>query len=312
MSRRVGIWIGTGLLLLAGCSRLPWVPGGLELAPTPMSELDTGLHAGLHAGLHEELDSAVLEHGVLHSTTGCPLAYRLYRPEAPTRSARAPVLVVLAHGFLRSQARMRGLAQAIAAAGLPVATLDLCNMRPWAGRHQQNGLDMIALARHLQADVDDGERIYAGFSAGGLAALVAARQDRQALGVVTLDLVDAQGLGERAARQLQRPLLGLAGAPTNCNARGNAEALFAEHEQARLLRIPQAGHCDFEAPTDALCEWLCTDPAAGAAPEKARLRAWVVRQAVAAITALAAGRAAEWPLQSDQSGPSSFMALASD
>ncbi|MFP4075389.1 MAG: alpha/beta hydrolase [Halochromatium sp.] len=267
----------------------------------------------LHAGLHDGLDGAVLEHGVLRSTTGCPLAYRLYRPQAPpTRSARAPVLVVLAHGFLRSQARMRGLAEAIAAAGLPVATLDLCNMRPWAGRHQQNGLDMIALARHLQAEVGDGKRIYAGFSAGGLAALVAARQDRQALGVVTLDLVDAQGLGERAARRLQRPLLGLAGAPTNCNARGNAEALFVEHEQARLLRIPQAGHCDFEAPTDALCEWLCADPAAGTAPEKARLRVWVMQQAVAAITALAAGRAAEWPLRSDQSSASFWLALTSD
>lgn len=300
MSRRIAIWVCAGLLLLAGCSRPPWVPGGLELAPASVSELDA------------EVDSMDLEHGVLRSATGCVLAYRLYRPEAAARSAQAPALVVLGHGFLRSQARMRGLAEAIAAAGLPVATLDLCNMRPWAGRHQQNGLDMIALARHLQAEVGGRERVYAGFSAGGLAALVAARHDRQALGVVTLDLVDAQGIGQRAARQLERPLLGLAGAPTNCNARGNAEALFAEREQARLLRIPQAGHCDFEAPTDALCEWLCADPAPSAAPEKVRLRAWVTRQAVAAIAALAAGRAAEWPVESDQSGAPSFLAFESD
>ena len=284
MSRRIAMWVCAGLLLLAGCSRPPWVPGGLELAPASVSELGA------------EVDGMNLEHGVLRSATGCTLAYRLYRPEAAARSA--PALVVLGHGFLRSQARMRGLAEAIAAAGQPVATLDLCNMRPWAGRHQQNGLDMIALARHLQTE-NGGKRIYAGFSAGGLAALVAARHDRQALGVVTLDLVDAQGIGQRAMRQLERPLLGLAGAPTNCNAQGNAEALFAGREQARLLRIPQAGHCDFEAPTDALCEWLCADPAPGAAAQKARLRAWVTRQAVAAITALAAGRAAEWPLPSE-------------
>ncbi|WP_201247129.1 alpha/beta hydrolase [Halochromatium salexigens] len=302
MSRRIGVWICTGLLLLAGCSRPPWVPGGLELAP------QSGLDAGSGAGM----DGGRPEHGVLPSTTGCPLAYRLYRPEAAARSAREPTLVVLGHGFLRSQARMRGLAEAIAAAGLAVATLDLCNMRPWAGRHQQNGLDMIALARHLQAEVGGGERIYVGFSAGGLAALVAARHDQRALGVVTLDLVDTQGIGQRAARQLEQPLLGLAGSPTDCNAQGNAEALFAERKQARLLRIPQAGHCDFEAPTDVLCEWLCADPAPGTAREKRRLRAWVMRQAVAAITALAAGRAAEWPLESAQSGSPSFWAFESD
>ncbi|MEA3642066.1 MAG: alpha/beta hydrolase, partial [Lamprobacter sp.] len=198
-------------------------------------------------------------------------------------SKQTSTLVILAHGFLRSQQRMVGLAEAIAAEGVPVATLDFCNMRFWDGRHQQNGLDMIALARHLGAGADV---IYAGFSAGALAALVAARNDPNALGAVTLDLVDAQGIGQQAARNLNKPLIGLAGESTNCNAYDNARELFSATDQARLMRIPGAGHCDFEAPTDALCELLCTDPDQADAKRTAQLREQILSQTLAAIESL--------------------------
>jgi dienelactone hydrolase len=286
-----------GVLVLAGCS-------GLILAPSDpgFSRDEPGLH-----GLQP------LEEGELASATGCTIAYRLYRPAEVSTSAQASTLVILGHGFLRSQQRMTELAETIAAAGIPVATLDYCNMRFWDGRHQQNGLDMIALARHLgsgsgsdavagaehayrpHAERADGSHarvehvIYAGFSAGALAALVAARNDPNALGAVTLDLVNAQGIGERAARDLDKPLIGLAGEATNCNANDNARVVFAATDQARLMSIAGAGHCDFEAPTDALCELVCTDPDQADANRTAQLREQIRSQTLAAIESLMDG-----------------------
>jgi hypothetical protein len=152
------------------------------------------------------------------------------------------------------------LAAAIAADGLPVATLSYCNMRPWRGRHVQNGRDMIALAQTLEAR----RVVYAGFSAGALAALIAGRNDPRAVGIVALDLVDAEGLGHRAARGLDKPLVGLAGEPTNCNADGNGRRTYAASDRAVVRRIEGAGHCDFESPSDRLCELVCEDPDAPA------------------------------------------------
>ncbi len=224
------------LLLLAGCS---------GLAPRPEAGAS---QARLPSGVTVTL-------GRLASATGCPLDYRIYRTAgAPGDGDRD--WVILAHGFLRSQQRLSDLAARLAKDGVPVATLDFCNQKSWAGRHVQNAQDMQALARHLGAE----RVIYAGFSAGGLAALLAARADPKALGVVTLDLVDTQGLGVRAARGLDKPLLALAGEPTNCNAQGNAEAVYAAAGRARVRHIAGAGHCDFESPTDTFCELVCTDP----------------------------------------------------
>ncbi|MCF7978272.1 MAG: hypothetical protein K9L82_09680 [Chromatiaceae bacterium] len=136
--------------------------------------------------------------------------------------------------------------------------------------------------------------IYAGFSAGALAALVAARNDPHALGAVTLDLVDAEGIGEKAARDLDKPLIGLAGESTNCNANDNARAVFASTSWARVTRIAGAGHCDFEAPTDDLCELVCTDPDQAGVERTAELREYILSQTLQAIDALITGSANGW------------------
>ena len=222
------------LLLLVGCSGLDRRPD----ADASKAARPTGVT--VTAGRHP-------------SATGCPLDYRIYRSAATSDSGD---WVILAHGFLRGQQRLHDLAARLAKDGVPVATLDFCNQKPWAGRHVQNARDMQALARHLGAQ----RVVYAGFSAGGLAALLAARADPQALGVVTLDLVDTQGLGVRAARELHKPLLALVGEPTNCNAQGNGEAVYAFAGRARVRHIAGAGHCDFESPTDTFCKLVCTDP----------------------------------------------------
>ena len=214
-----------------------------------------------------------IEWGQTLSATGCTLDYAWYRPAA------APVgeLVVLAHGFLRNKARLDGLARALAATGLAVVTVDFCNTRLWRGNHARNGLDLIAVANQLNAR----RVVYAGFSAGGLAALVAAHADPRTLGVLTLDLVDAQGLGQRLAPQLQRPVIGLFGEPAACNAENNGVATLLAAPRAQIERINGASHCDFEAPTDWLCRAVCESEAA--ASGAAQRQAVILKRAVGVV-----------------------------
>ncbi|MBO8084574.1 MULTISPECIES: alpha/beta hydrolase [Marichromatium] len=195
---------------------------------------------------------------VRDTAAGDDAVVRLY----PGTGARAGDLVVLGHGFLRKQSTLAGLARTLAAAGVDCATLDFTAQRPWDGAHLRNGLAMIGVADRLGAR----RVVYVGFSAGGLAALVAARNDPRARGVVTLDLVDAAGLGRVTAAALRVPLVGLEGEPGRCNAHNGAGLVHAQAPRGRLERIAGAGHCDFESPTDLLCEMLCgeADPALGA------------------------------------------------
>jgi hypothetical protein len=250
------------LVLLGGCSGLLLRPDGA--ARTTPADLPAGVQVAA---------------GQIRSSTGCTIDYQRYRPAAPPPDGDAWVL--LAHGFLRSQQRMQGLAAALAADGMQVATLDFCNQKPWAGRHVQNSRDMLALARHLGAE----RVVYAGFSAGGLAALLAGRADANSIGILTLDLVDAGGLGLGAARQLDKPLVALVGQPTNCNANGNAARVYATTTQARVASIAGAGHCDFESPTDGLCKLVCADPDGTAGTH----RQAIIADATAAVSAMLGG-----------------------
>jgi dienelactone hydrolase len=232
------------------------------------------------AGVAGEAERAVrVAAGSVVSATGCTLAYLYYRPVASPSGD----LVVLGHGFLRSKDHMAELARRLAIEGIPSVALDFCNMRFWDGGHEQNGDDMVAVARRLGAR----RVVYAGFSAGGLAAVVAAHRDERALGVVALDLVDRDGIGIAAATGLGRPLIGLVGEPSSCNAANNGLAVYAAAADAEVIRIQGASHCDFEAPTDALCRAVC-EPRERT--EATPLRARIIDLAVAAIESLLGGR----------------------
>jgi pimeloyl-ACP methyl ester carboxylesterase len=247
---------------LVGCYRLA------------LRDLSTGAPSGQAGAVARAPVSApAIREGAVASATGCQLRYRLYRPATPA----ADGLIVLGHGFLRNKERMDGLARALAAAGMATAVMDYCNARLWDGRHYRNGLDMLAVADALGAE----RVLYAGFSAGALAALVAGREDPRAVGVLALDLVDDRALGLRTAAGLAIPLIGLMGEPTACNARGNGLPVFQRSGLGRAQVLRGAGHCDFESPTDWLCETLCEQPAGGLASTRA------------AIIALAVGAAAD-------------------
>lgn len=197
-----------------------------------------------------ERSSVVIEKGSMPGSRGCRIDYLLY---SPASRVYEDVIAVVGHGFLRSYEQMDGLARRLADAGVRTASVRFCNSRIWDGRHRDNGLDMIALAEALQAK----QVAYVGFSAGGLAALVAGRHDDRTIGVVALDLVDRDGVGLTAAADLDRPLVGLVGPPSPCNAENNGLAALAANRQSRIHRFPDATHCDFESPTDWLCKQIC-------------------------------------------------------
>lgn len=215
------------------------------------------------------------EQDSFRSVTGCEVATTRFEPEQP----RTDAVVILAHGFLRDERRMEGLALALAASGVTTHTLSFCNSRPWDGGHRANAADMRRLADSLGA----AGVIYAGFSAGGLSALIAAREDPRTLGVLALDLVDdGDGLAASMAAGLDRPLIGLTGEPAACNAQSNGLAVYAASRRARVTHIPGASHCDFEAPTDWLCRSVC-----GADDEGAEARRGeIIRVSVGAVADL--------------------------
>ena len=187
--------------------------------------------------------------GKMVSTTGCQVEYTYFRP---TDGARE-VLVMLGHGFLRSRKRMERLAQHLASWGLSVVNVEFCNSKLWAGNHDRNGADMVALAQKLNA----GDVIYAGFSAGGLAAMVAADMDNGALAYFGLDMVDHKGLGKKIAPNLTVPFFGLSAAPSACNAKNNGLDSYALAPESKLFEVEDSSHCHFEFPVDGKCSFVC-------------------------------------------------------
>ena len=302
--------------------------GGLALVALPLGCLVPNVRTDAPALPVAERDAYRLLGGEARSLAGCRYDYRVYEPSRAAGAGTADtVTVALGHGFLRDQDTLVGLARALANAGHRALTLDFCNMRPWNGHHVRNGADLRALAER----VADGPIVYGGFSAGALAAVLAAsgegadahaanapesaRADEAGeghgdlasdasggrgdapptLGVVTLDLVDQADLAANAVRGLDDvPLVGLQGPPSGCNAFGNGRVAFQRHPRSRLDTLAGASHCEFESPTDALCETFCGDEDADAEDE--RTRALIVERVLEAIDELASDHAAARPM----------------
>jgi hypothetical protein len=78
------------------------------------------------------------------------------------------------------------------------------------------------------------------------------------------------------------------GEPAPCNAQANGLAVFAANRLSRVETIRGASHCDFESPTDWLCERVCARADAGTATR----REHILAEAAAAVRALVSADAA--------------------
>ncbi|MGD9290110.1 MAG: hypothetical protein PVG74_20995 [Desulfobacterales bacterium] len=228
-------------LMFTGCSgNTSKLAGGDEIVVVPVIGADYRLQGNKSYDTFE---------GTIRSSTGCNVTYTLYRPT----DAIKEVLVILGHGFLRSRKRMAYFARHLTSWGLPVVNVEFCNSKLWAGNHDQNGADMVAVARRLGPQ----RTLYTGFSAGGLAALVAADLDKNAIAFFGLDMVDNQGLGKKTAPKLKIASYGLIAAPSACNAENNALKIYEQALDSFAVEVEDSSHCHFEIPVDRKCSLVC-------------------------------------------------------
>jgi pimeloyl-ACP methyl ester carboxylesterase len=279
-AHRPALWLCPALVvaLLTSC------------APTAVTRVtgDPGLPASDPTLATAGPFATTVDAGGLRSAFGCTVDYELHRPEGRA----SDVTVVLAHGFLRNLASMRGWAAHLASHGVPTAVVSFCNSTPFAGRHDRNATDLRAVADAVRAP--GGGVLYAGFSAGGLAALLAAADDPASVALLGLDAVDSGGGGRPSdgapglaanATGLAVPALFLAAEPSSCNADGNMLPVAAQIASAQVVRVPNATHCHFEDPYAPLCERLCgrVEPPEAADAIRATIRAlataWVLTYA---------------------------------
>jgi hypothetical protein len=189
------------------------------------------------------------ENGQYAIKQGCTMAYTRFAPDGVAPGGT----VILAHGFQGNRGSMAGWANHLASWGLEVFTPDLCHATIFDANHAQNGADLIALREHLSlASV-----VYAGYSAGGLAAFLATANDASAVAVLGLDMVDNNDLGAGAAASVTVPAHDVVAEPAMCNTSGNGVAVFNATQSGRVLRVTEADHCDFQNPGDGFCN-LCS------------------------------------------------------
>jgi pimeloyl-ACP methyl ester carboxylesterase len=184
-------------------------------------------------------------------TGGCTMGYDVF---TPTDVVDAPS-VVLAHGFQGNRGSMADWAAHYASWGLTVVTPDLCHATILDADHAQNGVDLVALADHLELATP----IYAGYSAGGLAALLAVAQDPDARALLGLDTVDSGGLGAAVAASVAIPAHDITSEASMCNSTANGVPVFDAIADSEIVRVLEADHCDFQSPPDGFCS-LCSAP----------------------------------------------------
>ncbi|MEM7256017.1 MAG: alpha/beta hydrolase [Pseudomonadota bacterium] len=190
-----------------------------------------------------------LQRDMLSSRSGCHYLAVYKKPVV----ARVGFTVILGHGFLRSQRHLVDLSDAIAKAGIPVITLDFCAMRLWSGHHVFNAAEMRAVAGHYNVQ----PVVFAGHSAGALAAVLAAAEHPHTVGMVLLDYVDQPPLGRDALDRTKTPAVALFGGPTSCNNNAREVPLLRQRENTIVEHFNTASHCAFESPTSLSCQWFC-------------------------------------------------------
>jgi dienelactone hydrolase len=169
-------------------------------------------------------------------------------------------VAIIAHGFTRTRARHRDLAEALADAGITAVVPDL----PHVVDHWGNGDAVVDLERALEGGrlglppVPRSRIVLIGTSAGGLATVMAASKLPGLAGWIGLDPVDRTGAGVSAASHLAVPAVVFLGEPSTCNLYGSGKSIGrAVPNLVRQSLLHGASHCDFESPTNKFCRVMC-------------------------------------------------------
>jgi hypothetical protein len=181
------------------------------------------------------------------TTGGCELRYQATTPDATSTDGT----VLLLHGFLRNHDRFADWSTHLASWGIPSVAVTMCHSAVWDNDADANADDVLELVAHLGLS----KTLYVGHSNGAISALQAASLDAKAVGVLGLDAVEAVGTDHSMqAANLTIPAYGLFGESSQCNDANGGLNTFKYAPGSINLRVTESGHCDFEAPTDVLCE----------------------------------------------------------
>ena len=176
-----------------------------------------------------------------------------YRIISPINGPIAPH-IILAHEFISTHDYLLDFSQHYASWGLKVATMNQLHSSLIDNDPIQDAEDFILLSNQA---FGGGDVIYAGYSAGGLRAMIASALDTNTIAFFGLDIVDIDDLGQSYAQGLNIPIFGLAGEESSCNSQSNGIGVYNEAENSKLLRITEADHCDFQSPNSFICTFLC-------------------------------------------------------
>jgi dienelactone hydrolase len=199
----------------------------------------------------------------------------------PDTADPAP-LVIVAHGFSRQRRNMSGWGRHLAAEGFVAAVPDL----PAWSDHVRNGRFITELRAYLVAGDAWSRRIDAsrvglmGFSAGGLATLLAAAGEPAPAVWVGLDPVDRDGIGAKAAAHVTCRTVVLTAEPSSCNADGNARGIVAALPRGEHFAVAGAVHVDAEWPTGWMAEAVCGRSTDGKRGEFRRRATAALREAL--------------------------------
>lgn len=192
--------------------------------------------------------------GIVQTALGRSMPWQSYLPQDERKSG----VIILAHGFLRRGNTMADWGRLMASRGFAVYVPDMVNSSLVAGNHELNARDLRLLADRLAPGQ---RRIYAGFSAGGLSALLAASLDPLAMAWLGLDPVDSGALGANALATFSLPGMALWADPAPCNAHNNLKPAWdptlARVSNRRSVPIAYSSHGQFEFPLDPATAGFC-------------------------------------------------------
>lgn len=244
---------------LFGCAVRPPAPvaaTGQQTKPVHASDKPAGRIPGAAAKADVSNQPAVTVQRCAAKLPAGRVVFDLYLP--PLRDA-AP-LVVVAHGFWRNRKNMAGWGRRLAQEGFLAAVPDL----PAWSDHARNGKAINELITWVLAHppatvpINDESIAVMGFSAGGLATLLAAADNPKIRLWVGLDPVDRGRLGVTAAARLKAGAAIIKAEPSRCNAHSNADPIArALDGRVAVILVPGATHPDAEWPTDWKARLVC-------------------------------------------------------